>query len=104
MKSRLMSFGHTASHEPITVQLPNPSSSIALTILTTRRSFSTPPCGSRFMWDTFAATNNIAEAFLHAPTHAPQPMQAAASIDLSAIGLGIGIVLPSGVPPVETEI
>src|SRR3990167_8439528 len=40
IKSRLISFGQTASHDPVTVQFPNPSSSIAFTILRTRRSFS----------------------------------------------------------------
>ena len=53
---------------------------------------------------TFAATNSIAEAFLQAATHAPQPIQAAASIARSDSGFGMGIVLPSGVPPVLTEI
>jgi hypothetical protein len=30
-------------------------------------------------WDTFAATNNIAEEFLQVATQAPQPIQVAAS-------------------------
>ena len=43
MKLRLISFGQTASHEPVTVQLPKPSASIAVTMLATRRPFSTLP-------------------------------------------------------------
>ena len=85
------------------MQFPKPSSSIAFTIFRTRRSFSGLPCGSMFRWETFAATNSIAEAFLQAATHAPQPIQAAASIARSDSGFGMGIVLPSGVPPVLTE-
>src|SRR5437660_11715315 len=103
MKLRLISLGQTASQEPVTVQLPNPSRSICRTILSARASFSALPCGSRFKWDTLAETNSIAEAFLHTATQAPHPMQAAASIELSAIVFGIGIALPSGVPPVTTE-
>ena len=45
----------------------------------------------------------MAEAFLHAATHAPQPMQAAASIAVSASVLAMGRALPSGAPPVLTE-
>ena len=43
MKSSEISFGQTASHEPVTVQLPNPSLSICWTILRTRCSRSTCP-------------------------------------------------------------
>ena len=39
-------------------------------------------------WATFAAVNSIAEAFGQAATHAPQPMQAAASIARVGVGLG----------------
>ena len=35
------------------------------------------------MWEIFAPVNSIAEAFGHAATQAPQPMQDAASIDAS---------------------
>src|SRR5262245_54113600 len=45
----------------------------------------------------------MAEAFLQAATQAPQPMQAAASIDESATVLGMGIAFPSDVPPVLTD-
>src|SRR6516225_8394462 len=100
MKLRPISFGQTASHEPVTVQLPNPSASICLTILTTRRSFSALPCGNKFRCETLADTNSIADAFLQAATHAPQPMHAAASIDSSAAAFGTGTALASGAPPV----
>ena len=40
---------------------------------------------------------------LHTATQAPQPMQAAASIDASAESFGTGIAFPSGAAPVLTE-
>ena len=52
-----------------------------------------------FKWRILAAVNNIADALGHAATHAPQPMQAAASIAVSAICLGMGISLASGAAP-----
>src|SRR5262245_14587826 len=103
MLSRVISFGQAASHEPILVQFPNPSSSIFATIFNTRDVSSTFPCGSRLKWEILAATKSMADAFLQAATQAPQPMQAAASKALSASSFGIGIALPSGAPPVETE-
>src|ERR1035437_6017763 len=103
MKLRLISLGQTASQEPVTVQLPKPSLSICLTMLSTRPSFSALPCGNRLRWETFAATKSMADAFLQTATQAPQPMQAAASIESSAAVLGTGSALPSGVPPVFTE-
>ena len=54
--------------------------------------------------ETLAETKSMALAFLHAATHAPQPIQAAASIARSAACFGTGIALPSGADPVETEI
>src|SRR6266571_4900880 len=104
MKLRLISLGQTASQEPVTEQLPKPSASIWLTMLRARRSFSALPCGSRFRCETLAATKSMAEAFLQTATHAPQPMHAAASIESSAAGLGTGIALASGAPPVLTEV
>src|SRR5215813_2695845 len=103
MLSSVISFGQAASQEAMLVQSPKPSASIWLTMFNTRRSCSTLPCGSRLRCETLAATNNIAEAFLQAATHAPQPMHVAASKASSASRLGIGIALPSGAPPVETE-
>ena len=47
-----------------------------------------------------AAVNRLAAPFGQAATQAPQPMHSAASIDASATGLGIGIRLASGEPPV----
>ena len=44
--------------------------------------------------------NRLAAPFGQAATHAPQPMHSAASIAASATGLGIGIRLASGAPPV----
>src|SRR5262245_38805916 len=102
--SRVISFGQTASQDPMLVQLPKPSASILLTMLSTRWSCSTFPCGSRLRWETLAATKSIAEAFLQAATHAPHPMHWAAYIAFSASSFGIGIALQSGAPPVETEI
>src|ERR1035441_8120875 len=90
MKLRLISLGQTASQEPVTVQLPKPSLSICRTMLRTRRSFSALPWGSRLRWETLAATKSMAEAFLQTATQAPQPIQAAASIERSAAVLGTG--------------
>src|SRR3974377_672059 len=61
MKLRLISFGQTASQEPCTVQLPNPSASICRTMLSARRSFSACPWGRKFRCETLAATNNMAD-------------------------------------------
>ena len=47
--------------------------------------------------------NNIAEALGQAATHAPQPMHAAASIEVSAMLLGTAMVLASGALPDRTE-
>src|SRR5687768_6071328 len=99
-----ISFGHTASHSPSFEQLPNPSASWRSTILTTRVWRSTSPCGSRPRWLTFADVNSAADAFLHAATHAPHPMQAAESIAFSATALGMRIAFPSGGPPPFTEV
>ena len=49
-----------------------------------------------------AETNNIADAFGQAATHAPQPMQAAASNAASDSSLPIGIELASTADPVRT--
>src|SRR5690606_17175982 len=55
--------------------------------------------------ETFAEVNNIALAFLHAATHAPQPIQVAALKELSASCLLTGIALASMVfPEVFTDI
>ncbi len=61
-----------------------------------RRMRSGWPCGRRPRCETFAAVNSIAEAFGHAATQAPQPMQAAASIARSASSLGTGSALRVG--------
>ena len=50
-----------------------------------------------------ALNDSAADAFLQAATQAPQPMQAAASMALSAAGLGTGTALASGLLPVRTE-
>ena len=58
------------------------------------------PCGSNPRCAIFAPVNSAAEAFGHAATHAPQPMQAAASMARSASSFGTRIALPSGALPV----
>lgn len=63
----------------------------------------TRPCGSLASDDTRAATKSIAEPFLQVAAQAPQPMQAAASIDSSASACAIGIALASGTELVRTE-
>src|SRR5262249_8667432 len=72
-----ISLGHSASQAYVFVQLPNPSSSICATMFSTRAFRSAWPCGRTASWEIFAATKSIADAFLQAATHAPQPMQAA---------------------------
>ena len=52
---------------------------------------STLPCGNNASCETFAATNSIAEEFLHVATQAPHPIHAAASIASSASGFAIGM-------------
>ena len=47
--------------------------------------------------------DSIADAFLHAATHAPQPMQAAAANAASASGFGTGRLFASRALPVFTE-
>ena len=86
------------------VQLPKPSSSILATMACTLLAASGFPCGNSAIWDTFADTNSMAEAFLHAATQAPQPMQEAESMASSALYFGIGIAFASGTPPVVAEI
>ena len=58
------------------------------------------PCGRWPRCATFAAVNNDAEALGQAATHAPQPMQAAASIAASASRLAMRVALASGALPV----
>jgi hypothetical protein len=74
MKSWLIVFGQAALHSYWLVQLPKPSSSIFATMLSTRVSRSGWPWGSKPSCETFAETKSMAEAFLQAATHAPQPM------------------------------
>src|SRR5688572_25678197 len=99
----LIPFGHSASQALVLVQEPKPSASICATIFSARSLRSGLPCGNNANCETFALTNNIAEAFLQAATHAPQPIHCAASIASSATFLGIGISLASGTPPVFTD-
>src|SRR5688572_17221860 len=104
MFDTLMPFGHSASQASVFVQEPNPSLSICATIFSTLILRSGCPCGNNASWEIFALTNNMADAFLHAATQAPHPIQAAASKALSALVLGTGISFASGMPPVLTEI
>src|SRR5690606_35579913 len=57
-------------------------------------------CGNNANCEILADTNSIAEAFLHAATQAPHPIQVADSKASSAIRLGIKILLASWGPPV----
>src|SRR5690554_904784 len=98
-----MFLGHSTSHAPVLVQFPNPRSSILATIDLARLVASTFPCGNSASWLTLAATNSMADPFLQAATQAPHPIQAAASIAISASSLGIGIAFASGIPPVLTD-
>src|SRR5680860_1910225 len=102
---REISLGHSTSQAPVFVQLPKPSASICFTIWATRSPASIFPCGNRANWDTLAATNSMAEAFLQAAAQAPQPIQVAASKASSETDFSMGMVLAScGLPEVFTEI
>src|SRR5260370_37004770 len=92
--SSLISFGHTASHSPMFVQLPNSSRFTAATMLRMRSWRSGCPCGRTPRCVTFAPVNNDADALGQAATHAPHPIQAAASMAVSAAGLGTGMAFP----------
>src|ERR1043165_1427573 len=96
-------LGHSASQAPMFVQLPNPSLSCCITIFTARIFLSGSPCGSRARWLTLADRNNIAEVLGQAATHAPQPIQAAAAKDSSALCFSIGIAFASTALPVFTD-
>ena len=56
---------------------------------------STWPCGRRARWLILAEVNSAADAFLHAATHAPQPIQTAESMASSTTGCGIRMALAS---------
>src|SRR5690349_11900401 len=98
-----ISFGHTASQAPVKVQLPNPSLSICCTMLSALFFLSGPPCGNKARCAILAAVNREADAFLQAATQAPQPMQAAAPKEASALSFSMGSELPSTALPVFTE-
>ncbi len=66
------------------------------TIFNALRLASILPCGNKASCETLAETNNIADEFLQAATHAPHPMQAAASNALSASILLTRLALASG--------
>ena len=68
-------------------------------MLTTLLEDSTCPCGNNANCETLAPTKSIADEFLHAATHAPHPIHVAASNDVSALVLFIGIALASCVFP-----
>ncbi len=103
MTSSGMPLGQAASHSPTLVQWPKPSAWAWATMAMARRGCSALPCGSIPRWVSLAPVKSEAEALGQAATQAPQPMQAAASIDISAAGLGTGMALASGALPVPTE-
>src|SRR2546423_7861947 len=73
-------------------------------MLMTRFVRSGSPCGNSARWETFADVKSIADAFGQAAAHAPQPMQAAASIERSASDLETGSEFASGAEPARAEI
>src|ERR1035437_7257132 len=77
--SSLISFGHTASHSPMLVQLPKSSCLACATMVMARWARYGCPCGSRPRWAILAPVNSAAAALGHMATQAPQPMQAAAA-------------------------
>jgi hypothetical protein len=63
--SSFMSFGQTASHSPMLVQLPKVSSLACAAIANTRDPRSGWPCGSIPGWAIFAPMNSDAEALAY---------------------------------------
>src|SRR4030042_6599865 len=100
----LICFGHSASQAPVFEQFPKPSSSIFSTMALTLSFASMRPCGRRANWEIFADTNNIAEAFLHAATHAPHPIHIDESNELSESFFLTSIELASGAAPALIEL
>ena len=80
------------------------SASCWLSMLTTRARRSGWPCGSRPRCEIFAPVNSMAEALGHAATHAPQPMQAAASKAASAFSFCTGTEWPPGPTGVDRDV
>ena len=78
------------------IQVDKVDEAVAATILRTRSPRSGCPCGNIPKCDTFAATKSIADPFRHAATHAPHPIQCAASNAFSASSFPIGIAFASG--------
>src|SRR5215203_2865136 len=72
-------------------------------MLSARFFLSGSPWGNKARCAIFAAVYKEAEEFLHAATQAPQPMQAAAPNEASALSFSIGRALPSTALPVLTE-
>ncbi len=100
MFSNEISTGQAAEQAPVLVHAPKPSASICATMLSARSLRSASPCGNNARWEILAETNSDAEAFLHAATQAPQPIQVAEANAASAFTLGTGMLLASGAEPV----
>ena len=96
-------LGQTAAHSPMLVQPPKPSASCCATIVLTRLYRSGCPCGSIARWVIFAAVNSMPDPLGQAATHAPQPMQVAASNARSAWIFGAGTEWASGADPALME-
>ena len=99
-----MPAGQAASHSSVTVQAAE-AFFVHLGDHRRRRAFAAPACPAATgpgatPWHS---TKSMAEAFLQAATHAPQPMQAAAFIARSDSSCGTRIALASGALPVLTE-
>src|SRR5881296_1010713 len=73
------------------------------TIFRTRLSRSGCPCGKSARCETFAEVKSMADPLGHAAAHAPQPMQAAASIAKSAWCFGTVTEFASGAEPARAE-
>ena len=73
MNRTLIDFGQTASHSYWLPQDPNPSRSMAATMALAR--FVAPADLAVTRQGARLAANSVADAFLHAATHAPHEMQ-----------------------------
>ena len=98
MKSWLISLGQASVHSPWLVHEPK-NCSIVSTIASARLNRSDWPWGSELRCHTLAEVNSWAAELGHAATHAPHPMQAAASMAESATLLGDGDLVGVGGGP-----
>ena len=103
MKSSFSPLGQASAQAPMTVQPPKPSWLCRSTMLSARVFRSGSPWGSSPRWLIFPPVKSEADALGQAATQAPQPMQAAASMDRSDSFLPTRMLFASRGPPALME-